>query len=251
MRTRLDAAMVARGLASSRGEATELIAAGKVTVSGAPASKASRLVGAGEPIVVATERRWVGRGAQKLEHALIQFGVDVAGRGVVDAGSSTGGFTQCVLERGARLVVAIDVGTNQLHESLRADSRVDVREKTDIRRVEASSLPGPCSLLVADMSFISLVTVMPSLMSLVAPEAGHPICEMILLVKPQFEVGRAEASRARGVIRDEALRSEALDRVARCVEEHGGTVVGTCESPITGSEGNVEFLMHTRVAPRP
>lgn len=247
MRTRLDAAMVARGLATSRSEATDLITAGKVTVSGAPATKASRLVEPGEPIVVLAERRWVGRGAQKLEHALLHFGIDVAGRAVIDAGSSTGGFTQCLLERGGRLVVAIDVGTNQLHESLRADPRVVVREKTDIRGVEASSLPGPCSLLVADLSFISLVTVMPTLMSLVAPEAGHPTSEMILLVKPQFEVGRAEAARARGVIRDEKLRSEALDRVARCAEGHGGTVVGTCQSPITGSQGNIEFLMHTRL----
>ena len=251
MRRRLDSEMVARGLAESRSEAARLIEAGQVTVAGAPATKSSRLVAPEEPVAVLAERRWVGRGAEKLDHALGLWAIDVRGRCVVDAGSSTGGFTQCLLSRGAATVCAVDVGRNQLHEKVRSDPRVVVREQTDIRDVSVGDLPCACSLLVADLSFISLVTVMDRLVSLVSPEAGHPRTEMVVLVKPQFEVGRREASKTKGVVRDPDLRKAALDRVTESVVEHGAEVVGVCESPILGAEGNVEYLMHVVVPPRP
>ena len=251
MRKRLDVVMVERGLVDSRNEAVRLIEAGSVTVSGAPASKASRLVATDEPVLVLTERRWVGRGAEKMEHALDTFGVVVEGRSVVDAGSSTGGFTQSLLSRGARHVVAVDVGTNQLHEKIRNDPRVTVMEQTDVRDVRASDLPFPCSLLVADLSFISLVTVMQVLKEIPRPETGHGTLEMVLLVKPQFEVGRSDAARAKGVIKDPDLRSDALAKVVSCAEAVGAAVRGTCESPILGAEGNVEYLMHLVLPPRP
>lgn len=250
-RRRLDAEMVARGLTESRTEASRLIEEGHVTVSGAPAGKASRLVAAGEPIEILATKRWVGRGADKLEHALMSWSIQVDGRGVIDAGSSTGGFTQVLLERSARIVCAVDVGRHQLHEKLRSDPRVRVLEQTDIRSLAPSDLPCTCSLLVADLSFISLVTVMPHLVALVGPEERHPQPELVLLVKPQFEVGRKEVSKAKGVIRDPDLRQSAIDRVAESVEAHGGLVAAVIESPITGAEGNVEYLMHVVVPVRP
>ena len=251
MRRRLDSEMVARGLADTRSEASRLIEAGLVTVSGAPATKSSRLVAPGEPIAVVAERRWVGRGAEKLDHALEVWSIDVRDRCVIDAGSSTGGFTQCLLSRGAKTVCAVDVGRNQLHEKVRADPRVVVREQTDVRHLDVSDLPFACSLLVADLSFISLVTVMSKLVGLVTPEPGHQRTELVLLVKPQFEVGRREASKTKGVIRDPALRTAALAKVEESVEANGAVVVGTCESPILGAEGNVEYLMHVVVPERP
>lgn len=251
MRRRLDSEMVARGMTDSRSEATRLIEAGQVTVSGAPAAKSSRLVAPDEPIEVLVERRWVGRGAEKLDHALATWSIDVRDRCVIDAGSSTGGFTQCLLSRGAARVFAVDVGRNQLHEKLRVDPRVVVHEQTDIRKLPMDAIARACSLLVADLSFISLVTVMGDLVALVRPEPGYQTAELVLLVKPQFEVGRQEASKTRGVIRDEELRRAALDRVAESVAAHGADVVGVCESPILGAEGNVEYLMHVVVPPRP
>ncbi|MEY4365783.1 MAG: hypothetical protein RLZZ305_1127 [Actinomycetota bacterium] len=215
-----------------------------MTVSGAIAEKASRLVADGEPIELRTTRRFVSRGGEKLEAALERFRVDVAGRSVLDAGSSTGGFTDCVLSRGASRVFAVDVGTNQLHERLIADPRVVSREKTHIRDVNPGNMPFPCSLVVADLSFISLVTVLPGISALVAPEPGHTAVEMILLVKPQFEVGRAEASRGRGVITDPNLHAAAVEAVSRAAEELGWSVTGRIESPLRGQDGNTEFLIH-------
>lgn len=251
MRRRLDTEMVARGIVDSRSEATRLIEAGSVTVAGAPATKPSRLVAPDEPVEVVAERRWVGRGAEKLEHALSTWSIDVEGRHVLDAGSSTGGFTQSLLSRGAAGVCAVDVGRHQLHEKIRSDPRVVVREQTDVRSLSPGDMPFGCSLVVADLSFISLVTVMPALVALAVPEGAFPDAEMVLLVKPQFEVGRVEASRTRGVVRDPELRRAALERVGASVEACGGRILGVCESPILGSEGNVEYLMHVAVTARP
>lgn len=243
-RRRLDAELVRRHLAPSRARARELIEAGAVTVGGAPAGKPARLVGTGEPIVVAgPPARFVSRGGEKLEAALDTFGVEVAGRRVIDVGSSTGGFTDCLLQRGARTVVAVDVGRNQLHERLRADTRVDVHERTNVRHVDAEVLGGPAELLTADLSFISLRTVAPDLRRLLADDG-----ELVVLVKPQFEAGKAEADRGRGVIRDPAIWRRALDSVATAVAGSGTAIMGVMPSPITGGDGNVEFLLHARVA---
>ena len=220
-----------------------MIAGGGVLVSGAVAQNSSRLVDPGEAVVVTAAPRWVGRGAEKLEHALSTFGLDVSDRHVLDAGSSTGGFTDCLLQRGASAVVAVDVGKNQLHERLRSNPRVISVEGTDVRSLGPSDLPFVCSLVVADLSFISLTKVVPGLFACVAPETGHPTAQSVLLVKPQFEVGHREASRGRGVITDPGLHQESVDSVARSVEANGGMVEAIVESPLKGAKGNTEFLM--------
>lgn len=243
MRIRLDAALVKRGLADSRSEASRMIEAGHVTVSGAFADKPSRLVGADEPIAVVVEKKYVSRGGEKLQHALQYFTVNVAGRSVLDAGVSTGGFTDCVLQSGARRVFAVDVGRNQLHERIKADARVDWRDGVNVRELHADDMPFPCSLVVADLSFISLTKVLPALVDCVAPEDGFAVPQMILLVKPQFEAGRKEVSKGKGIITDPVIHEETIRQVRQCVESLGATVVGVVESPIKGSEGNTEFLM--------
>ena len=176
---------------------------------GAPADKPARLVAPDEPIqVLGPAPRFVGRGGDKLDGALTRFGIDVAGRRAVDLGASTGGFTDCLLQRGATLVVAVDVGYGQLHERLRRDPRVVVRERTNGRDLVAGDLGPPAELLVADLSFISLRTVLPAVVPLAAPHA-----DLVLLVKPQFEAGRQEASRGKGVIKDPDVWRRVLGEV--------------------------------------
>ena len=245
-RQRLDKVMVSRGLCASRQEASELIEAGVVLVAGAPADKPARLVDASEAIEVVVPRKWVGRGAEKLEHALDHWNISVQGRSVLDAGSSTGGFTQCVLTRGAQRVWAVDVGRHQMHESLRDDPRVRLDEGCNVRYLQRGDAPFPVSLIVADLSFISLTTVMPALSELVQPETDFAVPEMVLLVKPQFEVGRKEASRGRGVITDPVLHQEAVNAVSEAAVNQGWTVCGVVESPIKGGDGNTEFLLYAR-----
>lgn len=220
-----------------------MVEEGNVTVSGAFADKSSRMVGPDEPIEVVVARRFVSRGGEKLEHALEAFGVDVDGRSVLDAGASTGGFTDCVLQRGAARVYAADVGRNQLHERIKDDPRVTWRDGVNVRDIGASDLPFPCSLVVADLSFISLTKVVRALTASLSPEPGHTVPMMVLLVKPQFEAGRTEVSKGRGVITDPAIHAEACETVAAAVRECGGEVRGLIESPIKGGEGNTEFLM--------
>jgi 23S rRNA (cytidine1920-2'-O)/16S rRNA (cytidine1409-2'-O)-methyltransferase len=235
---------VRRGLAASRQLAQADIAAGRVLVSGALADKASRLVAPDEPVVLSGDPpRFVGRGGEKLAAALEGFDIDVVGQRVLDAGASTGGFTDCLLQAGAAQVVAVDVGHGQLHERLRADPRVDNRERVNVRNLDAGDIGGPVDVLVADLSFISLRTVAPALLGLCRPGAS-----LVLLVKPQFEAGRQEASRGRGVIRDPDVRKRALDGVVVALEELGASIMGTMASPITGADGNVELLVHA-VAP--
>ena len=243
MRIRLDAALVKRGLAESRSEAARLIEAGHVTVSGTFADKSSRLVGADEPIAVVVEKKFVSRGGEKMQHALDEISISVDGRSVLDAGVSTGGFTDCVLQRGARRVFAVDVGRNQLHEKIKDDERVTWRDGVNVRSLQRDEIPFPCSLVVADLSFISLTKVLEALMGAVTPEEGFPIPGLVLLVKPQFEAGRIEVSKGKGVITDPAVHEEAVQSVRECVGALGGHVVGVVESPIKGSEGNTEFLM--------
>lgn len=242
-RRRLDAELVRRGLAASRTQARTLVESGKVTVGGAPAPKPTRLVDPAEAIeLVGDGPRFVSRGGEKLDAALDRFGVNPAGRRVVDAGSSTGGFTDCVLQRGAREVLAIDVGRNQLHERIRADARVAVHEQTNIRHAEPADYGGPASLVVADLSFISLQVVAPHLRAFA--ETG---ADLVVLVKPQFEAGKAEADKARGVIRDPEIWRRTLDSATTALSDAGAAIMGVMASPITGGDGNVEFLVHARV----
>lgn len=245
MRRRLDAELVRRGLAPSRVAAKELIDAGSVTVSGVVADKASRQVDAGEPVLIAGPgRRFVSRGGDKLDAALDYFGLDVAGLACVDVGASTGGFTDCLLQRGAVSVVAIDVGRNQLHESLLRDPRVLSRERLHVRDADPDELGGPWPLLVADLSFISLTRVVRPLLRLAGPGA-----DLLLLVKPQFEAERRDVSRGRGVVTDPDVWRQALERVSATFADAGATNMGTMVSPIHGSEGNTEFLVHLRSGP--
>ncbi len=206
------------------------------------ADKPARLVAPGEPVVVQGEPpRFVSRGGEKLDAALEAFAVAVAGRRALDAGSSTGGFTDCLLQRGAAGVVAVDVGRGQLHPKLRDDPRVVVRERTDIRALDLDDVGGPAELLVADLSFISLRSVLDALLAAVVPGG-----DLVLLVKPQFEVGRAEASRGKGVIRDPEVRAAALADVRDALTGQGAVIMGEMESPLKGSAGNVEYLVHAR-----
>lgn len=221
------------------------IEAGRVTVGGAPASKPSRLVAPHESVLVAGDPpRFVSRGGEKLAAALDRFAVDPTDARVLDAGASTGGFTDCVLQRGAAQVVAVDVGYGQLHERLRADPRVEVHERLNVRELRPGDLGPPFVLVVADLSFISLRTVLPNLVALAAPGA-----DLVLLVKPQFEAGREDAARGRGVIRDPDVWRRVLDDVVNAINGHGAAIMGAMVSPITGAEGNVEFLVHARTAP--
>jgi 23S rRNA (cytidine1920-2'-O)/16S rRNA (cytidine1409-2'-O)-methyltransferase len=243
-RRRLDAELVRRRLAPSRGQARAAIDAGRVTVGGAPALKATRLVAPHEAIEVGgDEPRFVSRGGDKLAAALERFAVPVVGARALDAGASTGGFTDCLLQHGARHVVTVDVGYGQLHERLRADARVESHERTNIRDLAPGDLGPPFDVVVADLSFISLRTVMGPLLGLAAPGA-----HLVLLVKPQFEAGRAEAARGRGVIRDPDVWRRVLAEVMIALQGSGAGIMEAMVSPLTGADGNVEFLVHVRNA---
>ena len=251
LRRRLDTELVRRGLVPSRDRAQAEIAAGRVMVRGVPATKAARMVDADDPLALqGPGPRFVSRGGDKLDAALDRFAIDVAGRTALDAGASTGGFTDCLLQRGAAHVVAVDVGRGQLDLRLRLDPRVTVRERTNVRRLALADLAElgdagdkiptePFSLMVADLAFISLRTVAPALVALAANGA-----DLVLLVKPQFEAGRADASRERGVIRDPRVWADALRGVIGAYAGHRAAIMGLMVSPLVGAEGNVEFLAH-------
>jgi 23S rRNA (cytidine1920-2'-O)/16S rRNA (cytidine1409-2'-O)-methyltransferase len=239
-RRRLDAELVRRGLVSARADAVALIGAGRVLVNGAPADKAARLVDPGDAVVVeGPPPRFVSRGGEKLDAALEAFPVTVAGRRALDAGASTGGFTDCLLQRGAAHVVALDVGHGQLHPRIRNDPRVTVIEGYNVRHLSSDDIGGPVPLVVADLSFISLRLVIPALVGACAAGA-----DLVLLVKPQFEAGRAEVSKGRGVITDPAVHERVRSEVAVALVAAGATVRGWVASPITGGDGNVELLVH-------
>jgi len=239
-RRRLDAELVRRGLVVSRAEAQVAIADQRVLVNGAVAEKPARMVGAADAVVITgPPPRFVGRGGEKLDAALERFGIDVAGRRVLDVGASTGGFTDALLSRDAREVVALDVGHGQLHPRLRGDDRVTVLERTNIRSATPDTIGGRVDAVVVDVSFISLSVVIPQLVGLCQP--GSP---MILLVKPQFEAGRAEAGRGRGVITDPAIHERVRGEIDTALVAAGCTVEAWMESPIRGSAGNREFLVH-------
>lgn len=246
VRRRLDAELVRRGLADTPTQARVVIDEGRVRVGGAPAAKAEHQVDPGDAVVVmGAPPRYVGRGAEKLIGALDHFGLDPSGFRVLDAGASTGGFTDALLQRGAAQVVALDVGHGQLHERLRRDPRVEVRERTNLRHVDPADLGG-FDAVVADLSFISLTKVMSVLARCCVPDGW-----IVVLVKPQFEAARSEASRGRGVITDPAQWAGAVRRVVRSAEIEGTTVGGLVVSPLRGADGNVEFLLLVHRRPGP
>ena len=185
----------------------------------------------------------MSRGGDKLDAALDQFRVDVKGARALDAGASTGGFTDCMLQHGARSVVALDVGRGQLHERLRSDPRVTSVEKTNVRTVTPESVGGPFDVVTADLSFISLRTVAPNLVALV--KTGG---KLLILIKPQFEVGRRDAARGKGVVRSPDLWRGAVSDVITAFERAGATMMGVMVSPLRGADGNVEFLAHLQLA---
>ncbi len=220
-----------------------MIAAGRVTVRGLPATTAARQVDGAEPIVVSVapaRDTFVSRGGTKLAAALDEFAIDVAGRRAVDVGASTGGFTDCLLQRGAAHVVAIDVGRGQLAWTLRNDARVTVMERTNVRELAAGAVDPPADVCVADVSFISLRTVAPNLVALSAPTA-----EFVLLVKPQFEAGRARLGSG-GIVRDPAVHDAVLREVVAGLDGQGLGVGAVVASPLRGADGNVEFFVRAR-----
>jgi 23S rRNA (cytidine1920-2'-O)/16S rRNA (cytidine1409-2'-O)-methyltransferase len=244
VRRRLDVELVRRGLAPSRTRAVDVIVAGRVCVSGALATTAARQVDAAEAIVVAPEPfgpDFVSRGGTKLNGALDAFGVEVAGRRAVDVGASTGGFTDCLLRRGAAHVVAIDVGRGQLAWTLRNDERVTVMERTNVRELAGGAVDPPADLCVADLSFISLRTVAPNLCMLTRPRDA----DFVLLVKPQFEAGRARIGKG-GIVRDPVVHDAVLREVVAGLEASRLGVHALIVSPLRGADGNVEFFAHAR-----
>lgn len=245
-RQRLDRELVRRGLVASRSEVDDLIAAQRILVNGSVADKASRLVAAGDPIVVeGPPARFVSRGGDKLAAALAHWPIEVTGRRVLDAGASTGGFTDCLLQAGAAEVIALDVGHGQLHPRVRNDPRVVVIERANVRNIAPVDIGGEVDMVVADLSFISLTLVAANLVG-----ACRPGGDLVVLVKPQFEVGREVAARGRGVVTDEALHEEVCTRVAESFTAAGADVVGIVESPLRGGDGNKEFLLYAVVRGR-
>lgn len=240
-RRRLDVELVRRELATTRTEAQAALAAGRVTVDGIPQPKPSTLVDETTSIrVTPVSRQFVSRGGEKLAGALLEFGVAVHERRALDAGASTGGFTDCLLQAGASAVVAVDVGYGQLDWSIRNDPRVAVRERVNIRHATSAELGGPFDLIVADLSFISICTVAARLTGLAASEG-----DLVLLVKPQFEVGKGQVGKG-GIVRDPEMHRAALVQVVGCLEEEGWGTRAVALSSIEGAKGNREFFVWAR-----
>lgn len=213
---------------------------------GASATNPSRLVSPGESVVwVGPPPRYVGRGADKLVAALEGFSIDVGGRRAIDVGSSTGGFTDCLLQAGATTVVAVDVGRGQLHQRLRTDPRVEVHERTNVRHLDPATVAPRAGVVVADLSFISLRRVAEALVALAAPTA-----DLVVLVKPQFEARRAEVDAGGGVITDPEVWRRVLREVCTTFASCGAAIMGLMTSPLRGADGNVEFLLHLRTPGR-
>ena len=230
-----------RELFTSRTAAQQAIAEGRVTVGTIADPKPSTMVAPDDPVDVAgPPERFVGRGGYKLDHALEHFDIPVAGRRAIDVGASTGGFTDCLLQRGAASVVAVDVGYGQLHERLRTDDRITVVDRTNIRHADPNELGAPFDVVAVDLSFIAIHTVAAELAALGASDS-----DWVVLVKPQFEVGRERVGK-RGIVRDPAAQIVAIEQAAVALGEAGVGAVGLTESPITGASGNREFLLQGR-----
>jgi 23S rRNA (cytidine1920-2'-O)/16S rRNA (cytidine1409-2'-O)-methyltransferase len=240
VRKRLDVLLVERGLAESRAQAQALIMAGRVRGH----AKSGEQVDDSEELVVEQPPPYVSRGGEKLAHALDALGVEVAGRDVLDVGASTGGFTDVLLQRGAARVIALDVGHGQLHQRLRDDDRVEVLEQTNVR--ELDSLPFPPDVVTCDVSFISVRVALPPALRLAAPG-----WEALVLVKPQFEAGRAEAAKGAGVIRDREIHARVLREIAESALGWDAETVGVVDSGLPGPKGNREFFLHLRHREQP
>jgi 23S rRNA (cytidine1920-2'-O)/16S rRNA (cytidine1409-2'-O)-methyltransferase len=245
-KVRLDALLVSRNLADTRARAHARVLAGDVFVSGARVDKAGTLVPVDAPVEVrGADHPYVSRGGVKLAGALDAFGLDVSDLRCLDLGASTGGFTDCLLQRGAARVVAVDVGYGQLAHKLRVDARVVVLERTNARTLDGSAIGGPSDLTVVDASFISLRALLPAIAR--CTRGGG---DLVALVKPQFEVGREVATRGKGVVRDPRARAQAVEAVCEAVREAGFEVLGQCDSTLAGPKGNVEVFVRARRAGR-
>ena len=244
-KTRLDVAVVERGLAETRAAAQRLIMAGLVFSGERRLDKPGHAIAADMPIEVRGQPHpYVSRGGLKLEKALDHFAIPVAGRVALDVGASTGGFTDCLLQRGAAKVYAIDVGTNQLAWKLRSDRRVVSMEKTNIRGVTREQVPEPIDLIVCDTSFIGLRTALPAALALAVPGA-----HLVALIKPQFEVGKGRVGKG-GIVREPALHAEVCATISEWLaNQPGWRVLGITESPIEGADGNKEFLIAAKLEP--
>ncbi len=240
VKVRADQLLVSRGLAISRARGQALVLAGKVYVGESRVDKAGALLAEDAALTVRGEDHgYVSRGGVKLEGALVTFGVDPAGKRCIDFGASTGGFTDCLLQRGATSVAAVDVGYGQLAHKLRIDNRVRVLERTNARTVEPEQVGGFADLVVIDASFIGLGKLLPAVVRCLAPGG-----ELVALVKPQFEVGREEASRTKGVVKDPLVRARAIEGATQAVADAGLRVLRICDSTLEGPKGNLEAFVH-------
>ncbi len=240
-KVRLDALLAARGLYPSRSRAAASVMAGEVSVAGRRAEKPGELVREDADVAVAAERAYVSRGGVKLANALDALGIDVAGRRALDVGASTGGFTDCLLQRGAAKVIAVDVGYGQLAQKLRDDPRVEPRERVNARDLGPADFSEPIDVVVVDASFIGIGKLIGAVARVIRPGGA-----LVALIKPQFEAGREAASRGRGVIRDEATRLAAIAAARASVEEAGFSVVAEADSEVKGPKGNVERFLFAR-----
>jgi 23S rRNA (cytidine1920-2'-O)/16S rRNA (cytidine1409-2'-O)-methyltransferase len=237
---RLDVALVARGLCDTRSKAQSLIMARRILVNGQHVDKAGASVADEDELQIEElEHPWVGRGGMKLAHALREFGISVEGRICADIGASTGGFTDVMLKSGAKKVYAVDVGYGQLDASLRNDPRVVNREKVNARYLTAADFDDVIEFVSIDVSFIPLKLILPAVATFLRGE-------LVALIKPQFEVGKADVGKG-GIVRDEVKRAAAVDAVVAYAREQTFEVKGVIESPIKGAEGNVEYLMYVRI----
>ena len=242
MKVRADQLLVSRGLAPTRARAQALVLAGKVYVGEQRIDKAGALLADDAAILLrAEDHPFVSRGGVKLAGALDAFGVDARGKRCIDLGASTGGFTDCLLQRGAASVAAVDVGYGQLAHKLRVDPRVRVLERTNAKTLGPAHVGGPADLVVVDASFIGLGKLLPAVARCLASGG-----ELVALVKPQFEVGREEAARSKGVVRDPAVRARAIQGAEDDVKAAGLTLLGTCDSTLEGPKGNLEAFVHAR-----
>ncbi len=249
MKQRLDKLLVARGLVPSRERAQALILAGRVLVNQQKVEKAGASVDSAADLrLLGEDLKYVGRGGLKLERALDEWSIEVAGKTCLDVGASTGGFTECFLQRGAARVVAVDTGYGQMDARLRSDARVRLRERCNARYLKPEDIPEAVQVVAVDVSFISATLVLPAVVAScrlpVASSLNEPL-RAIVLVKPQFEVGRELVGKG-GIVRDEKAQRGAVEKVSRAIQELGGEVVGVIDSPILGAEGNKEFLLYAR-----
>jgi 23S rRNA (cytidine1920-2'-O)/16S rRNA (cytidine1409-2'-O)-methyltransferase len=253
MKRRIDLVLVERGFAESRHKAQALLLAGQVLVEQQKVEKPGQLIDADAEIRILRQLPFASRAGAKLQAALEHFQISVAEKSCVDLGASTGGFTDCLLQRGAKTVYAFDVGKGQLAWRLRSDPRIVVRDEFNVRNLNPGDIPGDVSFVCMDLSFISVTKILPALKDAIlrnAPsscEGGQSMIDMIILVKPQFEVGKGEVGKG-GIVRDPIKRLEALARVADFARQMGCQVLGSIPSPITGAQGNQEFLLYVQLA---